>query len=302
MIVTGPVLNTIAAGLKKVYNDTFNKTESFHSKVAMTVPSSNSQETYAWLSKFPRMREWIGDKVVHKLSKQGYTIVNDDFEVTVEVQRNDIEDDNIGQYNNLAQQAGWSAKQLPDEMTAKLIVDGDKNKCYDGTPFFGAKHPVTVKGKPAFVSNLLNKPLSAASLEAAKAGFGIGRTIMQNYADEFDRKLKVKPNLLIVGPDLEDTARTLVTADRLENGDQNIYKGSAELLVISEIPAGEWYLEDTSMPVKALILQERKKPVFVAQTDLNAPDVFMRGAYKFGAEARYGAGYGFWQLMLKGQG
>lgn len=300
MNVNASTLNAIAAGLKKVYNDTFNKTESFYTKVAMVVPSSNSQETYAWLSKMPRMRKWIGDKVINKLSKQGYSIVNDDFEVTVEVLRNDIEDDNIGQYNNMSQQAAWSAKQLPDELIAELINDGDTNLCYDGKPFFATDHPITVNGKAKKVSNLLNKALSAATLADAKASYGVARTKMRTITDEEGRSLKIKPNLLIVGTDLEDTARTLLTADKLENGDQNIYKGSAELLVIDDINVGKWYLQDTSMPVKALILQERKKPVFVSQTDLNAPDVFMRGTYKFGAEARYGAGYGFWQLMLKG--
>lgn len=300
MNVNTLTLNAIAAGLKKVYNDTFNKTESFYKQVAMVVPSSNSQETYAWLQNMPRMRKWVGDKVINKLSKQGYSIVNDDFEVTVEVKRNDIEDDNIGQYNNMSQQAGWSAKQLPDELTSELINQGQTNLCYDGKPFFSSTHPVTVKGEDKTMSNVHNKALSAATLADAKASFGAGRTKMRSLTDYEGRNLKVKPNLLIVGPDLEDTARTLLTADKLENGDQNIYKNTAELLVIDDLTAGTWYLEDTSMPVKALIIQERKKPVFVSQTDLSAPDVFMRGTYKFGAEARYGAGYGFWQLMLKG--
>ena len=300
MNVNAQTLNAIAAGLKKVYNDMFSETESFHKKVAMVVPSSNSQETYAWLQSMPRMRKWVGDKVINKLSKQGYSIVNDDFEVTVEVKRNDIEDDNIGQYNNMSQQAGWSAKQLPDELTSELINQGQTSLCYDGKPFFSSTHPVTVKGEDKTMSNVHNKALSAESAAAAKASYGIGRTKMRSLTDYEGRNLKVKPNLLIVGPDLEDTARTLLAADKLENGDQNIYKNTAELLVIDDLTAGTWYLEDTSMPVKALIIQERKKPVFVSQTDLNAPDVFLRATYKFGAEARYGAGYGFWQLMLKG--
>lgn len=246
------------------------------------------------------MKKWIGDKVIEKMSKQGYSIINDDFEGTVEVKRNDIDDDNIGQYNNMAQQVGWSAAQLPDELVAELINKGHENICYDGKSFFSGSHPVEVNGKTKNMSNVLNVALSAETAAAAKASYGSGRTKMRTLTDEAGRSLKVRPNLLIVGPDLEDTARTLLTADKLENGDQNIYKNTAELLLIDDLTAGTWYLQDTSMPVKALILQERKKPVFVSQTDLNAPDVFMRATYKFGAEARYGAGYGFWQLMLKG--
>jgi phage major head subunit gpT-like protein len=36
----------------------------------------------------------VGDKVVKQLKGHAYTIVNDDFEATVEIDRNDIEDDN----------------------------------------------------------------------------------------------------------------------------------------------------------------------------------------------------------------
>lgn len=44
------------------------------------------------------MREWIGDKVVKSLAAFNYTIRNKDWEATVEVDRNDIEDDQIMGY------------------------------------------------------------------------------------------------------------------------------------------------------------------------------------------------------------
>jgi len=57
-----------------------------------------------------------------------------------------------------------------------------------------------------------------------------------------------------------------------------------------------WLLHVTSRPLKPFIYQERRKPVFVSQTDMNADDVFMRKQFKFGAEARAAGGYGLWQL------
>ncbi|MNJ69149.1 Mu-like prophage major head subunit gpT [compost metagenome] len=63
-----------------------------------------------------------------------------------------------------------------------------------------------------------------------------------------------------------------------------------------------WFLMDTTRSVKPLIFQQRKKPVFVSQQDMNNPDVFMRGMLKFGVEARGAAGFGLWQMIFGSTG
>ncbi|MCY1562484.1 Mu-like prophage major head subunit gpT [compost metagenome] len=102
---------------------------------------------------------------------------------------------------------------------------------------------------------------------------------------------------------LEDVAKTLLTADRLEDGKANIYKGTAELVVSGRLKSDTaWFLLDTSLPVKPFIYQERKAPDFVQQTDMASDDVFSRKKFKFGAEARAAGGYGFWQLAYGSTG
>ena len=109
--------------------------------------------------------------------------------------------------------------------------------------------------------------------------------------------------MLLVGSVLEDTARALVTVDRLEDGKPNPYKGTAEVVVDPRITSDTaWFLLDTTKPVKPFIYQERKAPVFVSQTNPEADDVFTRKKYKFGAEARAAGGYGFWQLAYGSTG
>ncbi|MNE72403.1 Mu-like prophage major head subunit gpT [compost metagenome] len=102
---------------------------------------------------------------------------------------------------------------------------------------------------------------------------------------------------------LEDVGRALLTADRLEDGKTNIYKGTAELVVSGRLTSDTaWYLLDTSLPVKPFIYQERKAPVFVQQIDAEADDVFNRKKFKFGAEARAAGGYGLWQTAYGSTG
>lgn len=298
MLINKATLAAVFINLKTTFNNAFDSADSQWQKIAMLVPSSSSQNDYKWLSKFPRMRKWIGDKSVKALEAFGYTIVNDDWEATVEVDRNDIDDDQLGIYAPQAKMAGESAKQLPDDIVFELVDKGFANKCFDGQNFFDADHPVTgVDGVVASVSNTGLKALSIDTTAKARASFGAARTAMKKFKDDEGHLLNIKPDVLLVPPALEDIANALVTADRLEDGKTNLYKGTATVVVDARLSSDTaWFLLDTSKPIKPFIYQERRAPVFVQQTNPEAEDVFNRKKFKFGAEARAAGGYGFWQL------
>jgi phage major head subunit gpT-like protein len=293
LLVNKAVLGDIFTNLKTTFNKAFDTTPAQWEKIAMRVPSSSSQNDYSWLSNFPRMRKWVGDKVVKALEGFKYTVVNDDWEATVEVKRNDIEDDNLGVYAPQAQNAGYSAKTLPDEIVFELPDKGFESTCYDGQYFFDTDHPV---GKTS-VSNKGTVAFDISTLAKAKASYGAARTAMRKFKDEDGRPLGVKPNVLLVPAALEDDAKLLMTADKLADDQPNPYKGTAEVVVGDYLTSDTaWFLLDTKRPVKPFIYQERKKPVFVQQIDVSADDVFSRAIFKFGAEARAAGGYAFWQM------
>lgn len=299
MLVNKTVLTAVFTNLKATFNKAFEAAPAQWQKIAMEIPSSSSQNYYSWLSTFPRMRKWVGDKVVKALEAFKYTIVNDDWEATIEVKRNDIEDDNLGIYGPQAQSAGYSAKQLPDEIVFELVNLGFGAQCYDGQYFFDADHPVGDES----VSNKGTAALDASTLAKAQASYGKARTALRTMKDEDDRPLNIIPNVLLVPPALEDTANLLMTVDKLEDGKPNPYKGTAEVVVAAWLTSDTaWFLLDTSKPVKPFIYQPRKKPVFVQQTKTDSDDVFMRGTFKFGAEARAAGGYGLWQLAYGSTG
>lgn len=299
MLVNSSNVKMIFVNLKTTFNNAFAETPTQWDKVATMVPSTGKSNDYSWLDKFPRMRKWIGDKVVRALKASNYTLTNQKYEATVEVDRDDIEDDLIGIYGPQAKDAGFSAKQWPDEIVFELLNKAFTAKCYDGKPFFSDKHEV---GKLTY-SNMGKAPLSIESQAAAKASYGAARTQMRKFKDEENRPLNIRPRLLVVPPALEDTANALMTAERLEDGKTNLYKGTAEVLVVDWLTSDTaWFLLDTSRPIKPLIFQLRKKPEFVSQTNLDSDDVFMRGLFRFGAESRGVAGFGFWQMAYGSTG
>jgi phage major head subunit gpT-like protein len=111
------------------------------SRIALTVRSSTAEESYAWLGQNSSLREWIGDKHFNSLRLSGFTIKNKDFEHTITVGRNDIEDDRIGVLSGAFQMMGQDAALHPDSLLFDLIKNGAKQPCYDGRPFFDTDHP-----------------------------------------------------------------------------------------------------------------------------------------------------------------
>lgn len=304
LIVNAATLNQVFINLKTTFNRAFEAAPSFWEKIAMRVPSTTKTNDYKWLANFPRMKKWVGDKAVKALAAFGYTVENDDWEATIEVDRNDIEDDTLGIYAPQAEMAGFSAKQLPDEIVAELVNGVFTNKCYDGQYMCDTDHPVTDKnGVVQSVSNKGTKQLSAATQAAAIASLGVARTAMRKFTDDEGRPLNITPNVLLVPPALEDIANILANNDRLDDGKPNPYKGTVTVVSDSRLTSDTaWFLLDTTKPVKPFIYQERKKPGFVQQVDPQADDVFMRKKFKFGAEARAAGGYGFWQLVYGSDG
>ena len=255
------------------------------------MPSTTDSETYAWLGDIPGMREWVGDREIQNLSGSDYTIKNKDFELTVGVDRNAIEDDKIGLYNPSIQMLGESAALHPDELVFTLLSSGFSEKCFDGKTFYAADHAV---GKKA-VSNKLNAALTAESYKTARA-------MMMSYKNSKGRSLGLVPNLLVVPPALEAAARDILVADFV-NGTKNTMQGTAEIHVEPNLKTDtEWHLLCTKRPIKPLIFQQRKKAKFVSKTAETDDNVFMSKKFIYGVDSRGNAGFGFWQMAVGSDG
>lgn len=304
MLINKSAISAVFIGLKTVFDKAFQDTPTQWQQTAMLVPSTAGQNDYAWISQFPSMRKWVSDKYFKVLAAFKYSIINDDYETTVRVKRNDIEDDQLGIYANVAQMAGFSARQLPDEIVAELKNNSFTNLCFDGQPFYDTDHPVTSsESGTTSVSNKLTVALSAATQAAAAASFGAARLAILKFKDAEGRPLNLMPDVLEVPPALETAANMLMFSDKLSDDSPNPYKGMARVLVNPRLTSDTaWFLHVTNMPFKPFIYQERKAPVFVSQTDMQADDVFNSAIYAFGAEARAAGGYGFWQMSVGSTG
>jgi len=173
------------------------------------------------------------------------------------------------------------------------LENGTTNTSFDGVAFFSASHPsLSGSGTQSnFVSG--GTALNAANFAAQKAA-------MRRLVGYDGDPLGINPNVLIVPPELEDTANTIVTAAFGASGATNIQRGQARVMVIERLSdTNDWYLMDSSLPIKPFLFQNRKSPEFVSKINMNDDNVFWNKEYVWGADARAAAGYGPWWLIRK---
>jgi len=299
MLVNKESLKAIFTGLKLIFNTRLKAASDDWKKTTMEVPSSSSGEDYAWLSRFPKMRKWVGDKVIKNIEAGKFYKKNENWETTISVNRDDIEDDNIGIYRTQTDMAGESAAELWEIISDDLKNNAFTELCWDGQYFYDTDHPVGDNS----VSNKGTAALSASTLAAVQGSYGAARTAIMSVKDEEGMPLRLVPDLLEVGPADEAVARIICEADQLQDNSPNPYKGTATVMVNPGLTGSKWLLHVTNKAsVKPFIIQMRKSPVFVSQTSEENDDVFMKGEYKFGAEARATGVYGFWQLSYGSDG
>jgi phage major head subunit gpT-like protein len=301
MNITAENLRGIFTAYNLRFQAAFGAAPSFYQELATIVPSTSRSNTYAWMDKLPRMRKWLGDRVVNNLKARGYVIENEKFEMTEAISRDDIEDDQIGVFNAFVDFMSQAAASYPDDLLATLMQNGQTNIAHDGQFFFDIDHPINLDDTGAGVQSnyFTGTPLT-------QGNFANVRAQMMSWKGSDLQPLGAKPSVLVVPPLLENTARTIVEAELINKGgvqESNVYKGVAKVLVLPQLAGGvgdtEWYLLDNTKPIRPFVFQNRRSPEFVMRNDPQDPSVFDRDEFKYGVSARGAAGYALWFLAAK---
>jgi len=216
------------------------------------INSSTAIEKYPMTIIQGAMREWVGPRLINEIEGKTFDVKNRDFEHTEGVNRNDIEDDNIGFYEALFTEMGINAANLWPELAAEALT-GSGNWA-DGKPFFSASRKI---GKAA-INNVVSGALSVSTYETA-------RSQMMQFRKADGTPIGLVPDLLMVGPALENTARRILKAELVAEGGNtvsNVHKDEAEVLVNPFLVGdngNKWYLVCTRRGIKPVIVQKRKE-------------------------------------------
>ena len=155
MLLNAAALAGLTTSFRMDFNTGFNSAQTYYAQIATRVPSITLQNQYAWLGQLPGIREWIGEREIHKLAQHDYAIKNRPWEMTIGVKRDDIADDQYGVYAPLMQNMGFETARFPDELVFGALADGFAVNGYDGQFFFDTDHPgYDENGLEISVSNL----------------------------------------------------------------------------------------------------------------------------------------------------
>lgn len=281
-------------GLHAIYQQSYEDAQPLWPSISMEVPSDTLTEDYSWLAEVPGMKEWLDERTLEDLKEWNYSVKNKDWEDTISVDRNTLEDNKLGQITPRIQDLAVAAKMHPDELVFALMAAGFATLCFDGQYFFDTDHPLADGGEQ---SNKITNALDETGLQAAI-------TKMRRMKGYTGRPLNIVPDTLVVPPEKEYAGKKLLFEDRNAAGASNVMKGSLDKLVVSPFLAdtNAWFVCCTKRPLKPVMLQMRKRPQFVA---LDKPDdytAFMKKKFLYGVDGRYNVGYALYQLAVGSTG
>lgn len=157
-ILTQAQIDALKTALHAQFNKGIAASSMDWAAVARLIPSSSASNTYEWLSQFPAFREWVGARLHKAVKERAYSVKNRKFENTIDIPREKIEDDNYGEYSDVAYSYGLSVDDLKNDLVFSAIAEGFAQICYDGQFFFDTDHPVYPNedgsGVAATVSNM----------------------------------------------------------------------------------------------------------------------------------------------------
>lgn len=152
MLVNAANLDSLRVGFKTSFQNGLSQASSMYTRVATTVPASTKTAKYGWLGKIPNVREWIGPRAVQNLAQHDYSITEKPWELTIGVDRDDIETDNLGIYAPMFTEMGQSTGAKWDQLVFALLKAGFATECYDGQYYFDTDHPVLAEDGQTIIS------------------------------------------------------------------------------------------------------------------------------------------------------
>ncbi len=151
------ILTALMADLKSNFTKGLNAASPQWAEIATKVPSSGAANYYGWLKDLPGIKEWLGERQLVTLGRHGYSIENKTWESSISIKRDDVEDDQIGQYSIIAQNYGDQVALFPDSLCYPLLVAGFNTPCFDGQNYFDTDHPLDTTPVSVY-SNVVGDP------------------------------------------------------------------------------------------------------------------------------------------------
>jgi len=274
--------------LRQIFFETYDEVPEQYSKVFNVKGSKKAQEHDFHIT---ATGEW---KKKESMGGINYQTIDPSFEVHytheewadgIQVERKLIDDEMYDVINKLPATLARTGRATVERVAASVLNDGFTANGYDGKPLFADDHPLeksNIAGDNKVALTLTDTNLKAAMVLFRAQRDGAGLLIQTN------------PKKLIVPPDLEFTALTLLQSVQVAGtdfNDANVIKGRLDPVVLDYLEDPKaWFLQDPVLHEMNFFW--RIKPEFKRVTNEETMIA------KFIGYMRFSVGYSDWRGML----
>ena len=291
-----------------IFNKTAKAAKPIWPTFCTQVTSTGKYENYAWLGDLPGMREWIGPREFKQLRAADFLLKNRKWESSLEFLKDDIDDDQTGEFRPRIEALANEATYHPDELLFEVMNKASTEKCFDGQYFFDTDHQWGDSGTQSnIVSQTIvdaDKPTAAEFLTSFHAGLIRLLSFKNDQGKPFFRpKVEKLGNLVAVVPlNMYEAAEKAFAQQYVSGGESNfsierptivpsIYSGDSSLGGTST----KWRMYYTGGRIKPFVMQARKPLQFQVKGDNDIEFQELKAM----TEARYNVGLGMWAFACE---
>jgi len=234
---------------------------------------------------------------VQDMIEKSKTLTVEEWDITVWISRNAIEDDQTGSLERKVRSAGDNFLKHINKRVFQVLNGGDSanyGACYDGSDFFDNDH---VDGGAAYQTAQSNENALALDLD----NFETVKVAADLFRDDQGEYIQNIFDLLVVPPALErEAAQIVLNRDAYDtvNREINPYMGKLEYIVSPDLDATAWYLIASHEQTKPILIAMREEPHLLSSWFDPASTEGGRFYFKF--YGRYEMHYGDWRLASQG--
>jgi len=269
-------------------------------QVAMTLNMDAKSIDLVDLGAAPMPVERKGPFTVQDFIEKTLTVRPRDWDITVAISYNAVQDDQTGGLLRRCRGAGSNFQRHINNRVFTVLNGGDDathpyGACYDGQDFFDSDH---VDKGAAYSTSQDNENALALSID----NFETVWVAAQGFKDDQGEETNYNYDLIVSSPANYREAMNLIKnewAYDTANREINPYQGILKQPIVSpKLDATAWYLVASSEPIKPLIVCLRETPSL--QSAWFDPATGEGGMYYFKFYARYEVFYGDWRLAVQG--
>lgn len=276
-------------GLRKIFFESYAEREEQYSKIFHVEGSKKYQEEdfrMAGIGLWPKKDNNRPTQYESIDPAQSITYRHTVFSKGVQIERELVDDEMYSQIEKVPRSLGRTGRLTVEYDAISILNDGATVNGYDGVPLFSDSHPLQKSAKLGD-NKLALDGLTDGNLKAAL-------TLARQQVDDNGFLIQCNPKTLIVPPDLEFTALTVLNSALVAgtgNNDVNVLKNRLNPVVLDLLTdVDAWYLQDPDL--HGLYFFWRVRPEF------NEEKNFDTDIAKYRGYMRYSYGYSDWRGMV----